>query len=125
MTVMLPNLICDFCSSPDVRWRYPARSFVIPKYAWESVTDWAACGECKRLIEAGNHDGLITRSVDMFYHHHPHWAGVISRDILTATVIDGHSQFFANRTGTVMDEPLPMETDKPKPISKPKSERSV
>jgi hypothetical protein len=48
--------ICDFCSSPDVKWRYPAKTFsayVTDSVAGESLGDWAACTEVSRTNRAG------------------------------------------------------------------------
>ena len=40
----MPKSICDFCSSPNVTWVYPARTFaayVFEGIVGESVGDWA------------------------------------------------------------------------------------
>ncbi len=105
-------MICDFCSSPDVRWRYPARDHDcwavlsldeennLESKTARSVGAWAACEECSKLIEAGDKAGLLRRSVE-----------TCERDPLdpekkiTAIVIaDIHAGFWANRTGPRYEE---------------------
>ena len=58
----MSNSICDFCSAPNVAWRYPAQSFLayaIAGVVGQSVGDWAACRTCHELIEAGDRRGLL------------------------------------------------------------------
>ena len=91
---------CDFCSAPNPIWRYPARSFigyVACGIAGESVGDWAACGECHRLIEAGDRTLLTARSVEAFVTAQPE-LGEISAE-LTFELGSLHSLFFENRLG--------------------------
>lgn len=91
---------CDFCSAPNPKWRYPARSFigyVACGIAGESVGDWAACGECHRLIEAGDRTLLTARSVEAFVTSQPE-LGEISAE-LTFELGSLHSLFFDNRIG--------------------------
>ncbi len=45
----MPKSICDFCSSPNVTWVYPARTFaayVFEGIVGESVGDWASATTC-------------------------------------------------------------------------------
>ena len=91
---------CDFCSAPDPSWRYPARSFIgyiACGIAGESVGDWAACGECHRLIESGDRRLLTARSVEAFVTAQPE-LGQISVE-LTSELGSLHLRFFENRTG--------------------------
>ena len=49
--------ICDFCSEPNVVWRYPAQNFVayaVAGVVGQSLGDWAACTVCHALIEDGD-----------------------------------------------------------------------
>ncbi len=58
------KLVCDFCSSLDVLWRYPVRTFKSYVLQVESLGDWAACGKCHDLIEAGKIEELAKRSAE-------------------------------------------------------------
>ena len=90
--------ICDLCSQPSVRWSYPARDFIdiaaVGLLISESVGGWAACEECHRLIEEGDHAALLERSVANF---------VALYGVLPPTLADDirriHDQFFAHRCG--------------------------
>lgn len=72
---------CDFCSSADVRWVFPARSFVFERdflvigINENRISDvealnfkggydgkWAACPACHALIVRGDRDKLARRS---------------------------------------------------------------
>lgn len=67
--------ICDFCSSPDVRWRYHCESFTLLihmlhangeddiSFPWESIGDWGACETCAAFIEADDWDKLAAHSM--------------------------------------------------------------
>lgn len=63
--------VCDFCSDPDVKWRYPCYSHVglvtdLPglQLLDQSVGDWAACDTCHDLIERSDRDALAKRTID-------------------------------------------------------------
>lgn len=60
---------CDFCSSRDVQWTYPARNFAIVvsgSGVWGSRGGWMACGQCAELIERDAVDELLTRAARSF-----------------------------------------------------------
>lgn len=66
--------ICDFCSEPNVVWRYPAQNFIAyatPGIVGQSVGDWAACVACHTFIEHGDHNALLERSVSRLLEKHP------------------------------------------------------
>ena len=66
--------ICDFCSEPNVIWRYPAQNFVayaVAGIVGQSVGDWAACTVCHALIEDGDRDGLLERSLSRLLEKNP------------------------------------------------------
>lgn len=46
--------VCDFCSGTEnVRWVFPCQDFSDPAIpGHSSIGDWAACDDCKPLIEA-------------------------------------------------------------------------
>ncbi len=62
------DFCCDFCSSRDISWDYPARDFSMPTgdVEWGSRGGWAACNECHLLIEAKDREGLARRSAVTF-----------------------------------------------------------
>ena len=68
-------IICDFCSSPKTTWRYPAHdvpaislgdSQELVEVQLNSKGGWAACDICHDLIERGEWDLLLDRSVARF-----------------------------------------------------------
>jgi hypothetical protein len=61
---MLSIGVCDFCRSPSVAWCYPANSFSLDAYQWQSVGNWGACEPCAALIEAVDLVGLGRRCVE-------------------------------------------------------------
>lgn len=92
--------ICDFCSSPDVRWAYPAKSFTMDgdgKRLLGSDGGWAACDACAALIEDGNRTGLLDKSVGTFDSRHV--IGVAATRELIGSL---HAQFYLNRNGHVL-----------------------
>jgi hypothetical protein len=61
---------CDFCSNPDVRWSYPAESFVVevgeiglPPVQLGSRGGWDACDGCHSLIEKTDRGALTERAM--------------------------------------------------------------
>lgn len=57
--------ICDFCLAPDPTWEFPANPTLIPDGRFDaSPDDWAACDECRELIEAGDFDALVAWVMD-------------------------------------------------------------
>jgi hypothetical protein len=66
--------ICDFCSEPNVVWRYPAQNFIAyatPGIVGQSVGDWAACVACHAFIERDDHNALLQRSLSRLLEKHP------------------------------------------------------
>lgn len=89
--------ICDFCSSASPAWRYPAQSFQ-DEFGSRSVSDWLACEECHRLIEAGNRDGLAARVMLT-----PTAIALGIDPVAAQSYARGlHDGFFRNRRGTAM-----------------------
>ena len=92
--------VCDFCSSPDVHWRYPARDFPIqslkiPGPQHGSEGGWAACNVCHALIERGLRDKLAKRSAVKFSRKFGVPAKLIVNDLRKL-----HDEFWTNREGT-------------------------
>jgi len=96
----MATALCDFCSEPNVVFRYPARNFVAYVAAGvtgESVGDWAACTICHELIQAGDRCGLSERSLRTLVEKHPEMRDV--EEELGAQISDFHRKFFASRSG--------------------------
>lgn len=103
--------ICDFCASPDVRWRYRSedfRSAIVAVDASSNISvssagsrgDWAACPACHALIESGDRARLVRRAVSRYLRSHPDTP--VSRATLTAAISAVQSQFFDNRVGSAV-----------------------
>ncbi len=100
-----PRPICDFCSGLQVRWCYPARDFfnVVSGgptgiVVSESVGGWAACEQCHGLIEAGDEEALLNRSVQNFVELYGFLPPTLAEDIRRI-----HNQFFAHRCGLAVE----------------------
>ena len=94
------SCICDFCSDPNVGWRYPARSFlayIVGGIAGQSVGDWAACAACHDLIEKDDRSGLAAHSIDSLIEVHPEMQ-CVREDLLREMAVLQHT-FFDSRTG--------------------------
>ncbi len=91
------SLSCDFCSTQNPKYWYPATDF----QAWQvngvtgsSRGEWAACEPCYALIEADDRKALAERSMKALVKDEPDaekWAGPKIEDI--------HNKFFENRLG--------------------------
>ncbi len=55
--------VCDFCFSTTVKWVYTAETFIVEKYNYRSVGDWATCNKCAELIDKNDREGLEQRSI--------------------------------------------------------------
>jgi hypothetical protein len=87
---------CDFCSSPDVRWSYPARDFTILPLMVASGGGWAACQTCHDLIETQDWKALAGRSADT----HPMVKdGLMPREVAIEFTKTIHFAFRLARTG--------------------------
>lgn len=75
---------CDFCSAVPVVRAYRTPDFVIEEIPGQaqriSTEGWAACAECDRLIQAGDEEGVIDRSVDRLRQTNPRWRAVSRPD---------------------------------------------
>jgi hypothetical protein len=99
----MPKPICDFCSSPEVAFVYPARTFaayVFDGIVGESVGNWAACPTCHELIESDHQADLVERSLETLIERQPEmkYAEIELRDQIRSF----HVLFFRNRTGSAM-----------------------
>ena len=95
--------ICDFCSSPDVRWQYPADDGIIEdsfpqNVVRESIGDWSACEVCSGLIELNRGFALMERSVESNLRSCPgHTLAVI--DFIADEVCKVHKVFWEKKKG--------------------------
>jgi hypothetical protein len=70
------RIICDFCSSPNVVYRYPCYddSVIVESNGFAlgigSLGDWVSCEHCADIIDTGNRSMLVDRSVDSFIVEH-------------------------------------------------------
>lgn len=94
-------LKCDFCSSPNIKWAYPCRDFTIPENLAGSHGSFAACDECKALVESDNREALLNRSVNTIpFFKQGHIPTGLKR-LLKEEIRRIHNSFFANRLGPV------------------------
>jgi len=73
---LTPLLVCDFCEQPGIAWSYPCAEFTLPSpdpqyMGFGTDDDWAACGPCHDLIEAGDRRGLLDRAMRRWYRRVP------------------------------------------------------
>lgn len=102
--VRTDEAICDFCSSPDVAWSYPAMDFQVvdPQLGWGSRGGWAACDTCHGYIEDGDRKALAQRSIDLFFEFHPDVPDLPDvRHHVFNHIRLMHESFFNARTGLV------------------------
>lgn len=96
--------ICDFCSSPNVRWSYPAEDFVYVGITGSGIAShgsWEACDVCHGMIERGDHALLVKHSVERLGLPNLPAESIPGFEIDIAGL---HSAFFKQRTG----DPLPI-----------------
>jgi hypothetical protein len=57
--------VCDFCCNPGPTWQYPCGPVLLAgnPNATASDDEWAACDECRALIDARNVGSLVERIV--------------------------------------------------------------
>lgn len=94
---------CDFCSTRPVRWSYPARTFVRTIGVTDVGSDgnWAACEDCYALIQAGNRDALVKRSMALFPQNNPDMANLNrqERRVLSREIRRTQDSFWEHRLG--------------------------
>ena len=111
--------ICDFCSSPDVRWAFPARDFStviagvsakeVRTASLNSAGGWAACPACHALILRGDRDRLARRSAKRLIRQHPE----MSMRMVLAACRRIHDDFWSQREGA----PIPTTPDQGDPTT--------
>lgn len=110
--------VCDFCSSPDVRWRYRCPDFsqrivtidVVRSASdvidWGSGGDWAACPVCHELIERDDRKRLARRSARRFQRK---TAGSLSLKEMESLIRAHQAEFFRRRVGDAIPVTNPTE----------------
>ena len=86
--------VCDFCSTPGPRWKYPAHSYVDERAGYASIGEWGACQRCHDLIEKGD-DRSKRELVRLALERFPEPV----RRQMRAGLAEFQAKFFANRTG--------------------------
>jgi hypothetical protein len=66
----------------------------------ESVGDWAACRVCHGLIAAGDHGGLLDRSLHTLLNGHPEMQACEAE--IREQIAKFHRMFFAHQTGAAL-----------------------
>lgn len=69
-----------------------------------STEGWAACADCAQLVQAGDEEGVIDRSVDRLQRTNPRW-GVLPRPEARSAIAQMQRRFFVIRAA-VPDECL-------------------
>jgi hypothetical protein len=102
-------LVCDFCSATSPEWRYtsaPFQMFVSGEkdekpaiVTYNSDDQWAACSECKEIVEAGERERLAVRSLE----HCPEYsrirdAGPEERKAYLDLLLAFHGTFFMTKS---------------------------
>jgi hypothetical protein len=90
--------VCDFCSSESPVWLYAAESF-FDTVGSKSVSDWLACEDCHRLIEAGARDALAARVILTPTFKAGLAAGIINETFAKHYARGLHDGFFEHRRG--------------------------
>ena len=91
--------LCDFCSASAPAWRYPAASFQ-DDFGSHSVSDWLACEDCHRLIEAGDRDALAAQVMLTPTAKEGIAARILNETFAKHYARGLHDGFFVNRRGS-------------------------
>jgi hypothetical protein len=96
------TLVCDFCATPDPRWIFPARDFLTGTVSADgehgSYGGWAACDDCKAVVEEGI-EPTISRAADRFMEKHPVEDLPHYREGIASALRETYTRFFDNRLG--------------------------
>ncbi len=58
--------VCDFCTAPKPPWAYPTRDFRLSVFGGKSTKGWAACDDCRTLIDSDQKKELSQRAVESY-----------------------------------------------------------
>jgi hypothetical protein len=97
------TLVCDFCAKPEPDWIFPARDFLTGSVSSEgeehgSFGGWAACGDCRAVVEEGI-EPTIQRATERFMEKHPVPDLPSYREGIAAALRTTYERFFDNRLG--------------------------
>jgi hypothetical protein len=107
----MSKLVCDFCASETdadrITWEYPAKTFTMfvrfpVATMYTSHGNWGACVKCHRLIDDGDQEKLVQRSVDVFFANERMDMDNVPIPVLVllkTSMRELQDEFFANRTG--------------------------
>lgn len=89
---VLTSPVCDLCGDIYPAWDYDCSDFAIHEIDFASMGEWAACNQCSELIELGDYEKLLKRSLDNHEgrEHRSEWEPRIRRI---------HQTFRENRIG--------------------------
>lgn len=104
------NPICDFCGSPGPKWEFPASRFKLP--VGFSEGSWAACEECRTMIETEDREGLAQRALALQCSTEKN---LKTRNALEVRLRDVHDRFFRHRLGEAVPIPADFHPD-PTPL---------
>lgn len=72
--------VCDFCSDPRIVTDYDCSDYVIPVTGPDGKTmklgskgKWAACAQCAAIVDRGDQEALLQRSMECLFLKHPEW----------------------------------------------------
>ena len=103
--------VCDFCHGPEVAWGYPATSFTVQFRFGRGVGRitshgaWAACDQCKRLIDRGMSLPIIHRCYHTMLEDMPPISRESKRDLLR------HAKHIHNTFARHRTTPAPLPHD--------------
>jgi hypothetical protein len=95
---------CDICSDPNPKWWYHAQPFesliIGTKENGETITkryidegEWALCDTCKDIVESGDREALVERS--MTSPHMPYSAAIGTHaKIVRSMLREFHGEFW-------------------------------
>lgn len=114
--------MCDFCSSPDVRWAFPSRDFslevpVKPRLSldWGSHGSWAACPACHAIIVRSDRERLAVRAAKRSIRRAAREGDPAPPlSTLLSVIRRLHDKFWSNRNG----DPLPCGPGDPDPFER-------
>jgi hypothetical protein len=115
-----PEPVCDFCSSPDVHWTFPALDFISRERKLTAMAigidqpgidlqhvnlqsgsrgGWTACNVCAALIRRGDRERLVRRSAKREQRRQRERGAIMSLANLIDLIRPLQDQFWENRQG--------------------------
>jgi len=90
--------VCDFCSSKEVTHIHPCPDFTIAHFpfSYGSNGGFLSCEECSKLVDAGDRDVLLERSVKLFFVNYSEF-GDVPEEFIRMCVRKLHGEFWKFR----------------------------